>query len=85
MAEKTGFRTVHYRPGDIAHVNGARDPLPSPDELAGVEDNVKVTIGLTRRSIAFFKREAKQRRVPYQRMIRMLVDAYASRRSGSGR
>jgi predicted DNA binding CopG/RHH family protein len=46
------------------------------------EDNVKVTLGLSRRSLDFFKREAKARRVPYQRMIRALVDAYAERQGG---
>jgi hypothetical protein len=34
------------------------------------EDNVKVTLSLSRRSLDFFKREGKKRRVPYQRMIR---------------
>jgi len=56
------------------------DFLPSPDELALAEDNVKVTLSLTRRSLTFFRREAKQRHVPYQRMIRALVDEYAERR-----
>ena len=40
---------------------------------------MKVTLSLSRRSIDFFKREAGKRRVPYQRMIRALVDAYAER------
>jgi len=40
---------------------------------------VKVTLALSRRSVDFFKRAAKSRRVPYQRMIRALVDAYAER------
>jgi len=43
------------------------------------EDNVKVTLSLSKRSLDFFKREAKKRRVPYQRMIRSLVDLYAER------
>jgi predicted DNA binding CopG/RHH family protein len=38
-----------------------------------------VTLGLSRRSVEFFKRAAKARRVPYQRMIRALVDAYAEK------
>jgi predicted DNA binding CopG/RHH family protein len=42
---------------------------------------VKVTLGLFRRSVEFFKRAAKRRRVPYQRMIRALVDAYAERQA----
>ncbi|MGD0026204.1 MAG: hypothetical protein ABSC37_16570, partial [Xanthobacteraceae bacterium] len=44
--------------------------------------NVKVTLSLSRRSLDFFKREAKKRRVPYQRMIRALVDTYAQRQAG---
>jgi predicted DNA binding CopG/RHH family protein len=46
------------------------------------EENVKVTLSLSRRSLDFFKREAKRRRVPYQRMIRALVDRYAERQAG---
>jgi hypothetical protein len=34
---------------------------------------------LSRRSVDFFKAAAKQRRVPYQRMICALEDAYAER------
>ena len=30
------------------------------------------------------KRAARQRRVPYQRMIRALVDAYAEKQEGKG-
>jgi len=41
------------------------------------EDNVKVTLSLSRRSVEFFKREAGKARVPYQRMVRALVDSYA--------
>ena len=35
-----------------------------------------------RRYRRFFKQAAKARRVPYQRMIRALVDAYAERQEG---
>jgi hypothetical protein len=34
------------------------------------------------RSLDFFKREAKKRRVPYQRMIRAPVDTYAEKHAG---
>jgi predicted DNA binding CopG/RHH family protein len=43
------------------------------------EDHVKVTLALSKRSLDYFKREAKKRHVPYQRMIRSLVDMYAER------
>ena len=49
-----------------------------PQEFVLADDTVKVTLSLTRRSIDFFKREAKKHRVPYQRMIRALVDGYAA-------
>ena len=77
-----GNRTIKYTAGEIGRIKVIDDFLPSPDALVAREDNVKVTLGLSRRSIDFFKREAKARRVPYQRMIRALVDAYAERQAG---
>ena len=79
-------KTVKYTVGEIGRVRVIEDFLPSPAELVPREDNVKVTLSLSRRSLDFFKREAKKRRVPYQRMIRALVDTYAERRAdGKGR
>ena len=72
-------RTVKYTTGEVGRVKLVEDFLPSPDALVAREDNVKVTLGLSRRSVEYFKRAAKTRRVPYQRMIRALVDAYAQR------
>ena len=72
-------RTVKYTTGEIGRVRVVEDFLPAPEALVAREDNVKVTLGLSRRSVDYFKRAAKQRRVPYQRMIRALVDAYAER------
>jgi len=72
-------RTVKYTAGEIGRVKVVDDFLPSPDALVAREENVKVTLGLSRRSVEYFKRVAKARRVPYQRMIRALVDAYADK------
>jgi predicted DNA binding CopG/RHH family protein len=72
-------RTVKYTTGEIGRVRVIEDFLPSPDELVARDDNVKVTLSLSRRSVDFFKRAAKRQRVPYQRMIRALVDRYAER------
>ena len=74
-----GSKTVKYTAGEIGRVRVVDDFLPPPDALVARDDNVKVTLGLSRRSVEFFKRAAKARRVPYQRMIRALVDAYAER------
>jgi hypothetical protein len=53
------------------------DFLPPPDKLVLREKTAKVTLELTQSSLAFFKRQAKKEHVPYQRMIRGLIDAYA--------
>ena len=53
-----------------------RDFLPSPEELAFREEDVKVTITLSRTSVDFFKSEAAKSDTQYQRMIRRLLDAY---------
>jgi predicted DNA binding CopG/RHH family protein len=55
-----------------------RDFLPPPEELVFKEDNVKVTMSLSRSSVAFFKQAAKQRHTHYQKMIRNLLDTYAT-------
>jgi hypothetical protein len=64
------------------------DFLPSPEDLVQREEGVKVTIALSKRSVAFFKSEAQKHHTQYQRMIRRLLDAYAehhSRRSPTAR
>jgi predicted DNA binding CopG/RHH family protein len=76
-------RTVKYTAGEVGRVRVVEDFLPVPADLVPREDNVKVTLSLSRRSLDFFKREARKRRVPYQRMIRALVDTYAERQAGN--
>jgi predicted DNA binding CopG/RHH family protein len=72
-------QTVRYTEGEIGKVRVVKDFLPPPEKLVLREANVKVTLSLSQRSVDFFKREAAKQRVPYQRMIRALVDAYAER------
>lgn len=55
------------------------DFLPSPDSLVYKEDNIKVTLELSRRSVTLFKRYAIKRGFKYQRMLRNLIDSYATR------
>jgi predicted DNA binding CopG/RHH family protein len=69
---------VRYKRGPIGDVKVLRDFLPSPEELAFKEDQVKVTIGLSKSSIDFFKREAKSHQTQYQKMIRRLLDVYVA-------
>ena len=46
------------------------------------DEGVKVTLALSRRSVAFFKSEAQKHGTQYQRMIRRLLDAYAEHHAG---
>jgi predicted DNA binding CopG/RHH family protein len=77
-------KTVKYNKGEIGRARVIEDFLPAPDDLVLRDDNVKVTLSLSRRSVDFFKRAAKARRVSYQRMIRALVDQYAEKQGRKG-
>lgn len=71
MNEKTDY-------GDepIGEVTRVMDFLPPPSQLVPREETVKVTLALSKESVAFFKAQAKLYKVPYQRMIRSLLDEY---------
>ena len=73
MSKKT-----KYGKGPIGEIHVVRDFLPPPEDLAFKEDQVKVTIGLSKSSIDFFKKEARKHHTQYQRMIRRLLDLYVA-------
>jgi len=50
--------------------------LPSPDQLILKEETIKVTLSLSKPSVLFFKQAAKKKKIPYQKMIRKLLDHY---------
>jgi predicted DNA binding CopG/RHH family protein len=60
----------------IAEAEIIEDFLPPPDQLVLREDTVKVTLNLSKESVVFLKREAQARGVPYQQMIRRIIDLY---------
>ena len=68
-----------FTKGSVGRVRVIEDFLPSPDDLVARDDNVKVTLQLSRRSVDFFKREATKHHTQYQRMIRRLLDAGVER------
>ena len=70
-------KRIRYTDEPLGQLRVIRDFLPPPEELAFREEGVKVTIALTKRSVAFFKREAQKHGTQYQRMIRKLLDSYA--------
>lgn len=54
------------------------DFLPSPEELALKDETIKITIVLSKASVDFFKNEAQKHNTQYQKMIRRLLDEYAT-------
>lgn len=70
-------KKITYEEGPIGEVKVVADFLPPPEELAFREETIKVTIALSRTSVEFFKQEAEKHHVPYQKMIRRLLDEYA--------
>jgi len=74
-------KTIKYTDEPIGDIKIIEDFLPSPKDLVFKDENVKVTISLTKESIDFFKAEAKKHHTQYQKMIRNLLDVYASNHS----
>lgn len=60
------------------HAKVIKDFLPPPDQLIEKQDIVKVTLGLSKQSVDYFKKAAKSQGVAYQAMIRSLVDRYVA-------
>jgi len=70
---------IKYTDEPLGDLRVIDDFLPSPEELAFKEGNVKVTIALSKTSVDFFKREATKHHTQYQKMIRRLIDFYVAR------
>ena len=71
--------TRRYTAEQLGPVEIVDDFLPPPDQLVLKDTGVKITLSVSQKSIDFFKAQAARSRVPYQRMIRSLLDCYASR------
>lgn len=69
---------IKYTNEPMGELRVVRDFLPPPDQLALKEENVKITISLRKSSVEFFKKEAQRHRTSYQKMIRRVIDWYAS-------
>jgi predicted DNA binding CopG/RHH family protein len=74
-------RKIKYTDEPVGNVKVVSDFLPSPEELALKDETVKVTIALSKASVEFFKKEARKNKTQYQRMIRRLLDEYATHQS----
>ena len=76
MSEK-----IRYTDEPLGNPRVVPDFLPRPEDLVFRDEGVKVTIALSKRSVDFFKTEARRHNTQYQRMIRRLLDAYAEHHS----
>lgn len=71
-------KKIKYTDEPLGQLRRVRDFLPPPKDLVFKEEVVKVTITLSKSSVAYFKKAAQKYHTPYQKMIRRLIDAYAS-------
>jgi hypothetical protein len=76
-------KSIRYTDEPLGRLKVVPDFLPRPDDLVFRDEGVKVTIALSKRSVEFFKTEARKHDTQYQRMIRRLLDAYAEHHSRS--
>lgn len=80
--EKEFYSPDDHPDAPSEHAVIVEDFLPPPEQLVLKEDTAKVTLALNKSSLKFFKAKAKELGVPYQRMIRNLIDEYASKHKG---
>ena len=72
-------KKIKYSEEPMGDLRVVKDFLPPPDQLAPKEENAKVTIALKKSSLNFFKEEAQKHHTSYQKIIRQVIDWYASR------
>jgi predicted DNA binding CopG/RHH family protein len=71
-------KKIKYTDEPMGELEIIKDFLPSPKDLVLKEKNVRVTINLKESSIDFFKNMASKHHTQYQKIIRNLLDYYAS-------
>ena len=62
----------------IGKLTRVEDTLPSPRELARSIEGVRITIVLNKSSVEYFKKQARQHHMKYQRMMRQVLDRYVA-------
>jgi len=67
-----------YRNEKIGKIEIVNDFLPKPEDLVFKEDTMKITLNLSKSSVEFFKGIARKHGSQYQKVIRKLLDRYAS-------
>ena len=78
-------RNKGYTNEPLGRIQIIEDFLPPPEQLVLKDDGVKITIFLSQKSVDFFKAHARKSKIPYQRMIRRLLDEYVGHHSMRGK
>ncbi len=73
---------IKYTDEPLGTLKAVGDFLPPPEKLVLKEDQVKVTIALSKKSVDFFKSVARQNHTSYQKMIRRVIDLYSANYGG---
>ena len=71
-------RKIKYKNEPLGNLRIIKDFLPPPNKLIMKEEPVKITMVLSKSSVQFFKKTAKKHHVPYQKLIRTLLDTYVA-------
>ena len=74
---------IKYTDEPMGELRVVKDFLPTPEQLVVKEENVKITISLNKSSVEFFREKAREYHTSYQKMIRRLLDWYASQHQKS--
>ncbi|WP_250311125.1 CopG family transcriptional regulator [Rickettsia endosymbiont of Oedothorax gibbosus] len=72
-------KKIKYSDGEIKEVKIINDFLPAPENLILKDNSVKITTSLSKESVDFFKSQASKHHIPYQKMIKTLLDKYVNR------
>lgn len=71
-------KKTRYASEPLGPVQVVKDFLPPPEALVLRDEPVKVTMLLSKSIVRFFKSQAKKLGVPYQTMIRRVLNLYAA-------
>jgi predicted DNA binding CopG/RHH family protein len=71
-------KKIKYSNERLNNLELVSDFLPTPQELSLRNRSTKITISLSTESINFFKDQANQHDMQYQKMIRQLLDDYVT-------
>jgi len=79
MSKKTVYKPAPKSISSAIFSSEIKDDfLPSPKNLVRKEETQKITILLSKSSVSYFKEQAKKLDVPYQTMIKNVLDRYTA-------